>query len=69
MQLDHNQFIAVDTFAKGLRGCLEKKIEQHTDELFKIGLGYAINILNLHLELAELDFDLYDREIKKRLDK
>jgi hypothetical protein len=52
----HEQMLAVQEFAKGLRGCFLEKMK---DDVNRIFMNYALQVLDIHLSLAELKFERY----------
>ena len=58
-ELDHDQLIAIEEFARGLRECFSNKLNTTKDEMVKITLSYAQQVLDIHLSLAQIKFDRY----------
>ena len=52
--MNSDQITAVRKFANGLKECLESK--KKDDEIMKICLQYFSDLIDIHLQLAELDF-------------
>jgi len=59
--MTHEQIIAVEAFAKGLKDCYNSRKksckDNSVDKVALLTLTYATDIIDLHLQLAELKFD------------
>jgi hypothetical protein len=68
-ELSYQEFVAVEKFAQDLKGCYEARLKEYADKTdvislaIKATLQYVINILDLHLQFAELNFRSYDLNI------
>ena len=67
--LSPEQYQAVKEFAQGLKECFIHYKNNHHDKFSDIVLEYAINIINIHLDLAELGVEKYLMDVKNSLDK
>ena len=61
--MTHEEYMAVEKFATDLKTCYEAKIkniikrDSVVNDAIRITLHYAINIINLHLQLTGLKRD------------
>jgi hypothetical protein len=74
-EIGHLEWVAVRRFAEGLQDCFKEKINSTHNEGQRSTLHYALSIVRLHLQLAELDFEAFAQKQeryfqgKKTLDK
>lgn len=54
----HEQIIAVEEFAKGLRECFSNKSDS-ANPLSKAVMWYVLQTLDIHVSLAQLKFERY----------
>ena len=70
-ELDHLSYCAVEKALTDLRTCYEARLREYEkksnliDQAIVTTLRYVIDTLDLHLELAKLKFELWDRNIAK----
>ena len=59
-ELDNNQILAIEEFAKGLQECFtNKKNAPADDKLMSIAMDYVLKVIDIHLQLAQLKFNRY----------
>ena len=67
---DNNQILAVEETLKGIKGCYEAALKDCApyseislvSETYRSVLTYAINTLDLHLQLAQAKFENWKRQ-------
>ena len=68
-ELSPAQYQAIKDFASGLTTCFLHYKNTHNEEFSNIVLNYAINIIDIHLQLAELEVEKCLMNLKNSLDK
>ena len=68
-ELTHEQFTAIKDFASNLTTCFINYKNTHHDSFSDIVLSYAIQVIDIHLSLAELKADRHLCKIKEAVNK
>ena len=68
-ELSPDQYQAIKEFAKELTECFLNYKRTHDEEFSNIVLNYAINIIDIHLKLAELEVARYLNNLEKAVKK
>ena len=68
-ELTNEEYLAVKKFADGLKTCFKAKDLSSGSPISKACFNYVNNIIDLHLQLAELDFEYYVSKQKRTLTK
>ncbi len=63
-ELSIDQIRAVEEFARGLRECYNNKLK-NGDEMTRILMNYAIQILDIHLSLAQIKFERWENNFAR----
>jgi len=63
-ELSHQEFIAIEEFAKDLKECFSNKLKDG-DEFTRILMNYAIQIIDIHLSLAQIKFERWANNMEK----
>ena len=53
--MTHQEYMAVKKFAEGLKGCFRSRMKD--DSLINTVLKYTNDIIDIHLQLAEIEFE------------
>lgn len=64
-EYSHEQIIAIEEFAEGLRECFQNYLNNHQDNISKIFMDYVLQTLVIHLQLARIKFDRYSNNFAK----
>lgn len=64
-ELTELEFNAIKKFATGLKGCIVSKSKAVKDENVMNIISYVLSLVDLHLSLAELDFEVYTKNQEK----
>ncbi len=64
-ELDSSQLLAVEEFARGLRECFTNKLTSDKDEFNRIFMIYVLQVLDIHLSLAQIKFNRYGNNFAK----
>ena len=68
-ELTPEQFTAIKQFASDLTTCFLNYQNTHHDSFSDIVLNYAIQVIDIHLSLAELKTDRHLRNMEKAVSK
>ena len=68
-EISPEQFTAIKEFASELTTCFLNYQNTHHDAFSDIVLNYAIQVINIHVSLAEIAADRYLMEMKKAINK
>lgn len=63
-ELSHDQIIAIEEFVRGIRECFLNKMNDG-DKFNQIFMTYALQILDIHLSLAQLKFERWSNNMAK----
>ena len=69
-ELDNNQILAIEEFAKGLQECfVNKKNAPADNKLMSIAMDYVLKVIDIHLELARLKLARYAYKMEEAMNK
>lgn len=72
-EYSHEQILAVEAFAKGLKDCYESRLKDtkpgFTEGVEKLLLDYCLKVLTIHLELARIKFERFANNMAERTEK
>ena len=68
-ELDPHQYQAIEEFAQNLTECFISYKNNHPDTFSDIVLNYVINVIQIHLELADLKLRRYGISLEKAQNK
>ena len=61
------QILAIEEFHKDLKECYANKLKG-ADEFTRILMNYAIQVLDIHLSLAQIKFDRYSNNMAREFE-
>lgn len=64
-ELSHQEIIAIEKFVEDLKGCYQKYLNMHQDEITKIFMNYVLQTLDIHLQLAQIKFERWANNMEK----
>ena len=68
-ELSPQEYEAMKEFANGLKECFIHYKKLHPDTFSDIVLNYVMNIINIHLDLANLEVGMYLNNMAKEYEK
>ena len=66
--ISYEQYCAICDFGKGIQDCLKTKQDVATDEKTKEIIGNIICLVEIHLLLKELDWEVVQKKMEKALE-
>ena len=68
-EISPEEFNAIKHFSDGLKECFLHYKHNHPDSFSDIVLNYVIQIIDIHLQLAELEVGMYLNNMAKEFEK
>ena len=68
-EISPQEYQAIEEFADGLKTCFLHYKRTHDEEFSNIVLNYALEIIDIHLQLAELKVKRYLNNFEKAMNK
>ena len=68
-EISPQEYQAIEEFADGLTTCFIHYKNTHNEEFSNIVLNYVIQIIDIHLQLADLEVGMYLNNMAKEFEK